>query len=667
MRSVCIGILAWYALASSVEARVVRLRIDRRELVLAGRSFGAAGPYEKLVGSVEFALDLDRPQNKQIVDLALAPRNAAGEVEFSADLYILKPVDPGRGNGRVLYEIGNRGGKRLLSVFQDSSASDDPTTAEEFGNGVLMRQGVTLVWMGWQWDVPEGRMRMEMPIASSGDGPITGLVRGNFIVGEPVSVASLADRGHRAYQVVDPDSPDHVMTVRDRRLDPPRTVPRDRWRFVLPGSVTLDGGFEPGRIYDVVYRARDPRVIGCGLAGTRDLISFLKYASGPENPIPGLTAAVSWGNSQSGRFQRHFLYEGFNEDEAGRQVFDGMIDQAGGAGRGSFNHRFGQASRDALHHMNILYPVDMFPFTDGPETDPETGVTDALLARSERTGTVPKLFHILTSSEYFNRSGSLVHTDPSGTRDSVLPETTRIYLLSSVSHVVGRFPPAPSSNASLMGQAALNPLVRTPVVRALLRAMDEWVAEGVPPPPSRYPRLSDGTLTHPEASRWPAVPGMPMPHDPLQPYRLDFGPRWSEGIVTYQPPRVGSPYPVLVPAVDEDGNDRAGIRLPEIEVPLATHTGWNYRDVGIGAPDRLAGEIGSYLPFSRTRVEREASEDSRWSVAERYRDEHEYLGRITAAARALVAERYLLAEDLPKVIDRAVAHYRWATGANADR
>ena len=663
MRVAIAALLAGCVLASSAEARVLRIRIDRRETVVAGQPFGLAGPYEKLVGTVEFALDPDRPQNRRVVDLDLAPRNAAGEVEFSADVYILKPVDASRGNGRVLYEVGNRGGKALLRVFQNASSSSDPTSAEEFGTGALMRQGFTLVWMGWQWDVPEGRMRMEIPIATNDGQTITGLVRGNFILDEPATVAPLADRGHRAYEVVDPDSADHVMTVRDRRLDPPVVIPRDRWRFVEPGSVTLDGGFEPGRIYDVVYLARDPRVVGTGLAGARDLISFLKYETGPDNPTPGVRAAIAWGNSQSGRYQRHFLYQGFNEDEVGRQVFDGMIDQAGGAGRGSFNHRFGQASRDALHHYNILYPVDMFPFTDGPETDPETGITDSLLALARASGTVPKLFHILTNSEYFNRSGSLVHTDPTGTHDAELPDTTRIYLMSSVPHVVGPFPPPTDPRVALVGQAARNPLVRAPILRALLQAMDAWVARGVEPPTSRYPRLADGTLTDPSTSGWPAIPGMTMPPDPLQPFRLDFGPKWGEGIVSYEPPRVGKPFPVKVPAVDENGNDRAGIRLPEIEVPLATHTGWNYRDPSIGAPDRLAGEIGSYLPFARTRAERTATGDPRRSVEERYRDEHDYVGRITAAALALVSDRYLLAVDLPEVVERAAAHYRWATGA----
>lgn len=644
---------------SVAEARVVRLSIDRRVPVLDGRAFGLAGAYEKLVGRAEFALDPDDPRNTRVVDLALGPRNASGEVEFSADIYILKPVDPSRGNGRVFYEVGNRGGKRILSVFQGGTTSADPTTPEDFGTAALMRQGFTLVWMGWQWDVPDGRMRMDIPIATLDGAPITGPVRGNFILNERVETASVADRGHLAYPVVDPDSDEHVMTVRDRRLDPPTVVPRSSWRFTGPGIVTLDGGFEPGRIYDVVYRARDSRIVGCGLAGTRDLIAYMKHGTGPEHPTPGIDHAIAWGNSQSGRFLRHFLYQGFNEDEQGRRVFDGVIDQAGGAGRGSFNHRFGQASRDALHHYNILFPVDMFPFTDGPETDLETGETDALLAQAERTGTVPKLFHILTSSEYYNRSGSLVHTDPAGVRDAEIPATSRIYLLSSVPHVVGRFPPA--DGAGLVGQAPRNPLVRSPLLRALFQAMDEWVADDVEPPASQYPRLSDGTLVAPDDAGWPSIPDMPLPTDPLAAYRLDFGPRWSQGIVDREPPGVGKPFVVRVPAVDASGIDRAGIRLPEVEVPLATHTGWSYRHPSIGAPDRLAGEIGAYLALPLTEAERARTGDSRIAVESRYRDGDDYLGKIAAAALRLVSDRFLLADDLPDVLERASAHYDWAT------
>jgi len=327
-------------------AGVLRLRIERREAVAAGRAFGAAGAYEKLIGKVDFAFDPSLPANEIVVDLSRAPRNANGAVEASADFYMLKPVDMARANGRLFYEVGNRGGKAMLATFQKATASPDPASDAEFGDGALMRQGFVLVWMGWQWDVPEraGVMQMQMPIATDNGAPITGLVRGNFILNERAPTASLADRNHLAYQAVDPAGAENMMTVRDEPTARGQLIPRSRrWRFVDGGTVALDGGFEPGRIYDVVYRAKDPRVVGCGLAGTRDLISFLKYDRSTANPTPGLRYAMGWGVSQSGRLLRHFLYQGFNADEQGRIVFDGVFDQVGGAGRGSFNHRFGQA------------------------------------------------------------------------------------------------------------------------------------------------------------------------------------------------------------------------------------------------------------------------------------------------------------------------------------
>ena len=662
LRHLMLALVAILSFSLDAAAGVTRLRIERREVVLSGQSFGAAGPYEKLIGKVEFALDPALPQNRGIVDLNLAAKNAQGLVEFSADFYLLKPVDPTRGNGRLFYEAGNRGTKRILSVFQDAANSSDPTAAQEFGNGALMREGFTLLWMGWQWDVPEGRMRMEIPIATNNGQPITGWVRGNFIPGAGATSASIADRGHQPYPVVDPTSDQHRLLVRSLPTDPPREISRSTWRFTGPGTITLDRGFEPGLIYDVVYRARDPRVIGTGLAGTRDLVSFFKHATPAQgNPMQGITAAMGWGVSQTGRFLRHFVYEGFNEDEHGARVFDGVIDQVGGAGRGSFNHRFGQQSRDQLQHFNILYPVDMFPFTDAEQLDPETGITDGLLSRATRSNTVPKFFHVLTDSEYFNRAGSLVHTDVTGTKDVPPPSTSRIYFIASAPHIVGAFPPAPYSDPDFVGRADMNTLVYTPVIRALFRSLDRWIADDVEPPPSRYPTLADGTLTAIDKSGWPAIPGYVRPQSPMTTYRLDFGPEWSKGIVTKEPPGIGKAFVGRVPAVDEAGNDRAGIRLPEITVPLATHTGWNYRQATIGAPDRLASEIGSYLPLSRTKADRDKTGDGRKSIAERYTGLEDYLGRISLAAVALVNERFLLPEDVPALVGRAKAHYEWAT------
>jgi hypothetical protein len=647
-------------LSNGAWARVVKLDVEHREVALNGKSFGSAGAYEKLVGKVEFALDPSLAMNQNIVDLKLAPLNARGEVEFTADFYMLKPVDPVHGNGRLFYEVGNRGGKSMLRTFQKSRNSGDPQTAAEFGDGALMNQGYTLLWMGWQWDVPDGQMRMEMPIASDHGKPITGLVRGNFIPNGNAPTQPLADRNHRAYPIDNPDSAENFMTVRDRPTDPPQRVPRSKWHFVGDSSVAADGGFELGRIYDVVYRARDPRVVGTGLSGTRDLISFLKYDRTEANPVRGIRIAYGWGVSQSGRLLRHFLYEGFNEDEQNRKVFDGVIDEVGGAGRGSFNHRFAQASRDAEEFFNVFYPADMFPFTDGPETDPETGQTDSLLGRAEARHVAPKIIHIFSNSEYFNRAGSLIHTDPAGKRDIEPPADSRIYFVSSGPHGAGPFPPVQP-----VGAAALNnPVDRSPIVRALLKDLDAWVADGTPAPASRIPHIADGTLVPTEKAGWPAIPGIHFPVPYLKTYRLDFGPEWNKGIVSNEPPKVGKPFVGLVPAVDRNGNSRAGIRLPAIEAPVGTYGGWNFRSPSIGSSDQLFGEIGSFHPLARTREERIANGDSRLSIGELYASREEYLSKVGAVAKRMVEERFLLAEDLPDAVNQAVALYDWASQAN---
>jgi hypothetical protein len=331
-------------------------------------------------------------------------------------------------------------------------------------------------------------------------------------------------------------------------------------------------------------------------------------------------------------------------------VFDGMVDERGGAGRGSFNHRFAQASRDANEHFNMLYPVDMFPFTDGPETDPVTHQTDALLSRAEATHTAPKFFHILSNSEYFNRAGSLTHTDPGGVRDAGIPETSRIYLISSSPHGQSGFP------ARVRGPAKepQNPMVYEPVDRALFLAMNQWITKNVSPPASRYPRIADGTLVPVERGGWPAIPGVAFPPPQL------IGPRWGQGIVDNEPPKIGAPFVVRAPAVDADGNDRAGIRVPDVAVPLGTYFGWNYRSNSIGASEHLSGEVGAYIPFQLTRAKRLASGDPRLSIEERYPDKAAYLEKARAAAKTLVADRFLLVEDEQLMVQHGSDAWDWA-------
>ncbi|WP_051670702.1 alpha/beta hydrolase domain-containing protein [Bryobacter aggregatus] len=628
-------------LAATGSAELTRLEVQREEVVLKGKAFGQAGAYRKIVGQAHFALDPSLPQNQAIADLKLAPRNTQGKVEFQGDFYLLTPADPAKANGKLFYEVGNRGTKAALRVMQKAAGSPDPSTPEHFGDAYLMRQGYSILWMGWQWDVPQGRMRMELPIATENGAAITGLVRSNFIFSKRTQTASLADSGHIAYEPIHRNNPEDTLTVRDTATGTPHKLPRADWQILPNGMVTLAGGFAPGQIYEVIYRASGPRVIGCSLAATRDLIEHFKTQR-------QIKVAYAWGSSQSGRYLRQFLYEGFNEMEGGGAAFDGVIDEVGGAGRGSFNVRFGQASRDAEQHFNFFYPVDIFPFADGPTTDPFSKRNDSLLAKATDKKVVPKLFHILSSAEYYNRGASLTHTDPLGKSDLAIPGTSRLYMISSGAHFPGPFPPQVEDTET---QAALNPLNRVPLSRALFAALDKWVSGEAEPPPSQYPKLIDRSLVQASTATWPRIPNLTLPPPNLKVYQLDF---------STEPPQIGPQYATLVPAVDEDGIDKAGIRLPLVAAPLATYTGWNYRHPNAGAPSQLQGETGAILPFALSRATRNIHTDTRLSIGERYPTREHYLGLIAEAARKLVKSGLMLVEDIPDTLDLASTHYEWA-------
>ena len=642
-------------------AYVTRVEIARREPVLGGRPFGLAGAYEKLVGRVWFAVDPRHPRNAAVTDLALAPRNARGEVEFSADLYILRPADAGRGNGTALVEIANRGGKQLLTFFSNSQGSPDPTTSAHFGDRLLLEHGFTLVWVGWQFDVPEGpdRVALRAPVAvGPGGRPLTGLVRADYVVNAPLPDRPLADGDHRPYPVVDPRDPRNVLTVRDREDGPRRTVPRADWRFarvvdgrVVPDStwIWLRGGFQPGRVYEVTWIAAKPPVAGLGMAAVRDLVSHLK--SSPDAPAPVRTA-VGFGISQSGRFLRTFVHDGFNADEGGRRVFDGVMAHIAGAGRGNFNQRFAQPSRASLPLSALHFPNDVFPFTDAATADPLTGARAGLLDRARELGVVPKIIYTNTSSEYWSRGGSLVHTTVDGARDVPLADGTRLYVFAGAQHVAAGFPPGRGA-----GTLPENPNQFAWHLRALLLAMQRWVTTGDEPPPSRYPTIADSTLVPPDRLRFPALPAVPggVPR-PYVVHRTDFGPRFAEGIVA--PPTVGPAYVQLVPRVDADGNELGALRTPEVAVPLATYTPWNPRRAEIGFPEVTVGLVGGWIPFAATPAARAAARDPRPSVAERYRSRDEYLGRYAEAAAALARDGYLLPEDLVPLL--GLAERRWA-------
>lgn len=679
MRPLCLR-LTWVLtsiafFASSADAHVTRVEILSRADIQDGRAFGLAGPYERIIGRVYFAVNPENIHNRQIVDLDKAPRNAQGEVEFSADLYLFKPKDMAKGNNAVLFEVSNRGGRGILRLVNGGNSSDPNA---EFGDGFLLREGYTIAWLGWQFDVADQgqNLRLSAPVAHDPGGrEIRGLVRSDFTPSQkrddmPLGHILLGPGGGKSYPVDDPASEKNVLTVRDTPGGARQVIPPSQWSFghsvegqlaADPHFIHLDGGFLPGKIYEVVYEAKDPVVAGGGLAAVRDFLSFLKYDPQATAPVRRVYAV---GISQSGRFLRHFLYQVFNADEQGRQVMDGVIAHVAGAGRGSFNHRFAQPSRDAQPMSSFFFPTDLFPYTDLPEADPDTGETAGLLDAASRSHTAPKIFFTNTSYEYWGRSASLIHTSPDGLKDAAPGENARIYFLAGLQHFSAAFPPQKATTGSpeFTAQQSHNPNPVQWFWRGLITDMDQWVKDGTPPPPNTYPKIADSTLVLLSKWTFPKIPGVNTPHEMNLSYHLDFGSQWKSGIISNEPPKVGKPFSVLVPQTDADGNDLGGVRLPELQVPLATYTGWNLRDPSIGAPEMRLSFLGSFLPFARNASEREKSGDPRPSVAERYVSREEYMGKFAEAAMNLIKDRFLLREDLAAVLERGQREWNEIVG-----
>ena len=636
-------------------AEVVRIEVNSRADILSGKSFGSAGAYEKLSGKLYFAVNPQNGANRIITDIDKAVKNAAGKVQFSSDFYLIKPKDLSRGNGTILYEVSNRGGKGMIGFFNLASGSLDPQTAAEFGDGFLLDQGFTLLWVGWQFDPPEreGLLRVQAPIAREADGrSIQGLVRSDFVPTEKTYDASLADRNHIAYAVSNPNDPTNVLTVRDSVEGRRREIPRDQWQFNPDGkSIRMTAGFEPGKIYEVVYKSQDPPVVGVGPAAVRDTISRLKYGSASELSVPqgAIKRAIAFGISQSGRFLRTYLFYGFNEDESQRKVFDGVMAHVAGGGRGSFNHRFAQPSRDGHPYLNFFHPTDIFPFTDVAQVDPESGRRDGLLTHATKPQFLPKVFYTNSSYEYWGRAASLVHTTVDGLKDAQLMSNVRVYLMTAGQHGPSRFPPTRT-----IGQQLSNPLDYRWAMRKLLVSMNRWITAGVEPPASAYPRIDKDTLVPLDKLRFPKIPMVNVPTVPQKAYRTDYGPDFlTKGIVTREPPKLGSAFPILVPQVDADGNEIPGIRMPELAVPLATYTGWNLFNDRSGPTHVVSSMQGSFIPFPRSRLERERAKDPRLSVEERYQSRDRYLDLVSKAANELVDKGYLLREDLPRILEQA--------------
>jgi hypothetical protein len=639
--------------AAPATARLTTLTITAVEPFAPGTEFGAAGAYERVKGIFKGELDPQDARNRVIVNIDKAPRNVAGKVEYEADFFMLRPQDTARGNGKIIYDVTNRGRMNFHSRFTDAKTrSNDPRKAEDAGDGLFFRQGYTFVWSGWDPDAPRSGngLAMKAVVATQEGAPITRLIRDEFVSG--TRSRDEGDGGSRSEgevfrlssEAATLDTGTAKLTVRRTDSGPRREIPSGGWTYVDSRGITLlpkGTKPEPGSIYELHYRAQNPRVLGVGMAATRDLVSFLRYdardAKGAANPAGGkITRALAFGSSQSGRFLRDYVKDGFNQDESARKVFDGVMAHTAGVGGVFLNQEFAQPNRTSTQHEDHTFPENAFPFSTARMTDPVTGKTAGLFRND---GFDPLWMETNTSTEYWQKGASLLVTDPLGTRDVELPSNARSYLFAGTQHNAIAW--MTSTRGTCVNSR--NPHSPTPLQRALFLALDEWV-DGKAPPPSRTPRISEGTFTTADKLKFPAIPGVQVAR------------RMSEmGVIkdwTKPDIDMAKPYRPLVAQVGADGNEIAGVLLPDIAVPLATHTGWNlYR-----APfpeGELCDRDGTYAPFARTRAEREAKGDPRLSIEERYGSHAAYVKRYEEAVERLVTERLLLPEDAKRYMAKA--------------
>ena len=662
-------------LGCPVHGEVVSLEISERSSFADGHHFGNVGPYERVKGWLTIAIDPRAALHRRITDIDLVTPNKQGKVEFRTEFFLLKPVDARRGNGRILYDVNNRGNKLALGAFNRPTGNrNNPRTLAEAGNGFLMRQGYSVLWCGWNGDVRPGgdRIMIELPVVKNADGSsiVSRIYAEICVTGRPQS-QPLYWGNSVAYPAVSLDNGTARLTRRPYRTTPPEEVPHEEWSFARvvngqvvpsPGHLHLRDGFRSGWIYELVYTGKDPRATGLGLVAVRDCISFFRYAgadaSGTQNPLAGaIEKAYIFGISQSGRFIHHFLFEAMNTDESGRMVVDGAMPHVGGGGKGQFNYRFAQTTRHGSQHQDNLFASDFFPFNSVPQVDPLTGQKGDSFRALRTRGHLPRVFFTETSAEYWSRAASLLHTDTVGKTDAGIDPNLRLYFFTGAQHGVS------GSTSRGIYRNPTNDLNHYPLLRALLVALDRWVTSGVEPPATAVPRIDDGTLV--ELATWrkqfPDVPGMTRSGIMFRPLRLDPGPRWfTQGIADHVPPKIGPAYNTLVPAVDADGIERAGVKLPRVSVPLGAYSGWNVRGKRGGAEGMLGRFTGSWMPFARTKKERQASGDPRRSVQERYPTRADYISKIAAAVLDLRRRKLLLDEDALRILEKSRRHELWS-------
>lgn len=640
-----------------LRAEVVRVEVSKKEDVLGGKPFGKTGAYERLTGKVYFAASPANEHNKIIADLDKAPRNPQGKVEFAADVFILRPKDAAKGNGVALFDVVNRGRKSLLDVFDHAKATPDPVTEADFGDGLLLREGYTLVFLGWQFDVPKSQtlIGFDAPVATDNGKVIKGWVAPWFIPAKRVESYEYGSGYFSpAYPPADVNDQNYRLTEREGLASSPRLIARADWQFgrVESGKpengaltantnwVTLKGGFKPGFTYQVFYESTNPPVAGLGFAAFRDFASALKY-----NPDSIVRAkhVYTYGASQTGRWQRHMIYEGFTTDEQGRQAIDAMFIHTGATGNGSFNERFAQPNELGS------FTQTKFPIRYEVSTDPLTGERDGLGARIPK-GQDPKVFLVDSGSEYWDRGrvAAMRHTSMDGREDLADPPNVRVYSLAGTQHGPGSFPPQDNG-----GQLKSNPNDYRYAQAGLLIALDHWVREGTAPPPSRHPEWRDSTLVDQRHIKFPNIPGVQWPYHVPGGYRADVLGAMSV-------------LPFDVTQVDSDGNDIGGIRMPEQAVPLGTYTDWNFRGEQMGATETVIAMAGGYIPFAKSKGDRENKRDPRPSIEERYSSRADYLKKVEDAATKLASERYILQEHVKAIVEDASKHwdYFMAAGSN---
>lgn len=628
---------AGFLCAFAAQARITEINVQKIEPFADGASFGAVGSYERVWGVAKGTLDPKHPRNNAIINLNRAPRNAKGLVEYEVEWFMLRPANPALGNRKMLYEVTNRGRKFLLHWVMDApaqavSAVNDPKTLKDAGNALFFRQGWTMLWSGWDSDAPKSNHGMAMKSPAVPD--VVRVIRDELVSG---TRGPQRETFRLTYEAATLDQTQAKLSLRRKEKDAKVEIPASGWAYVNSREIRLlPAGTKPvpGTLYDFHYPAKDPKVLGIGFAATRDLVSFLRNESSDDefqrNPADrGLEKVIATGISQSGRYLRDFVYQGFNQDEGARKVFDGALAHISGVGGVFLNQEFGQPARTNTRHEDHHYPENAFPFSAARMKDPVTGVTEALLRGD---GFDPLWIEVNTSTEYWQKGASLLHTDPLGKRDVKLPANARAYLVAGTQHggrIGLKSEPGPCMNPR-------NPHSPAPALRALLVALDQWVSEGRPPPASRVPTLAAKTLVEAGQTGFPRVPGMAV---------ADFVNEVARfGDWVYPRETEPSRYRPLVAKVGADGNELAGILLPDIAVPLATYTGWNLYKAPFPEGE-LCDRDGSYAPLPATKAERGATNDPRASLEERHGSHANYVRKVEQAAAALVKQRLLLRED----------------------